>query len=127
MIRSNRDQIFISQNNTDEMRLTKSQLEVLHILWASDTPLSAQGIAEKLRYQIGSSLIVSIAIENLLAEDAICTSIWDLKQVYNSGFYREERRMFITVPTPDGATADAMVQPIVFGSHPRRLRFSAAI
>lgn len=45
------------------------------ILWASDTPLSAQGIAEKLRYQIGSSLIVSIAIENLLAEDAICTSI----------------------------------------------------
>lgn len=71
MIRSNRDQIFISQNNTDEMRLTKSQLEVLHILWASDTPLSAQGIAEKLRYQIGSSLIVSIAIENLLAKDAV--------------------------------------------------------
>lgn len=53
------------------MRLTKSQLEVLHILWASDTPLSAQGIAEKLRYQIGSSLIVSIAIENLLAKDAV--------------------------------------------------------
>ena len=71
MIRSNRDPIFISQNNTDEMRLTKSQLEVLHILWASDTPLSAQGIAEKLKYRIGSSLIVSIAIENLLAEDAI--------------------------------------------------------
>ncbi len=35
--------------------------------------------------------------------------------------------MFITVPTPDGAAANTMVQPTVFGSHPRRLRFSAAI
>ena len=56
-----------------------------------------------------------------------CAPVWDFKQVYSSSFYREERRMFITVPTPDGATADAMVQPIVFGSHPRRLRFSATI
>ena len=56
-----------------------------------------------------------------------CAPVWDFKQAYSSSFYREERRMFITVPTPDGATADAMVQPIVFGSHPRRLRFSAAI
>lgn len=52
-----------------------------------------------------------------------CAPVWDLKQVYNSGFYREERRMFITVPAPDGATADTLAQPIVFGSHPRRLRF----
>ena len=56
-----------------------------------------------------------------------CAPVWDFKQAYSSSFYREERRMFITVPTPDGATADAMVQPIVFGSHPRRLRFSATI
>ena len=56
-----------------------------------------------------------------------CALVWDFKQAYSSSFYRADRRMFITVPTPDGATVDAMVQPIVFGSHPRRLRFSAAI
>ena len=52
-----------------------------------------------------------------------CAPVWDLKQAYNSSFYREERRMFITVPTPDGAAADTLAQPIVFSSHPRRLRF----
>ena len=55
----------------DDMRLTKSQLEVLHILWASDIPLSVQGIAEKSKYRIAGRLIVSIAIENLLAKDAV--------------------------------------------------------
>lgn len=55
----------------DDMRLTKSQLEVLHILWASDIPLSVQGIAEKSKYRIAGRLIVSIAIKNLLAKDAV--------------------------------------------------------
>lgn len=59
------------QNNTDNMRLTKSQLEVLHILWSSDTPLSVQGIVEKSKYRITGSLIVSVAIENLLAKDVV--------------------------------------------------------
>lgn len=53
------------------MRLNKPQLEVLHILWSSDTPLSAQGIAEKSKSRIVGRLIVSIAIKNLLAKDAV--------------------------------------------------------
>lgn len=53
------------------MKFTKTQLEVLHTLWASDTPLSVQEIAEKARYRIFGRLIVSIAIENLLAKDAV--------------------------------------------------------
>lgn len=53
------------------MRLTKLQLEVLHILWASDTPMSVQGIAEKSKYRIVGRLIIPIAIENLLAKDVV--------------------------------------------------------
>ena len=53
------------------MRLNKPQLEVLHILWSSDTPLSAQGIAEKSKSRIVGRLIVSIAVKNLLAKDAV--------------------------------------------------------
>ena len=59
------------------MKLSKPQLEVLHILWAADMPLSVQGIAERSKYRIASSLIVSIVIENLLAKEA----------VYQSGVY----------------------------------------
>lgn len=53
------------------MKLTKTQLEILQILWSSDTPLSVQGIAEKLKYRIAGRLIISIAIENLLAKEAV--------------------------------------------------------
>lgn len=53
------------------MRLTKLQLEILHILWAADMPLSVWGIAEKSKYRIAGRLIVSIAVENLLAKEAI--------------------------------------------------------
>lgn len=53
------------------MKLSKLQLEVLHILWAVDTPLSVQGIAEKSKYRIAGRFIISIAIENLLAKDAV--------------------------------------------------------
>ncbi len=53
------------------MKLTKVQHEVLHILWASDTPLSVQGIAEKSKYRLVGRLIISIAIENLLAKNAV--------------------------------------------------------
>lgn len=55
----------------DDMRFTKLQLKVLHILWSSDTPLSVQGITEKSKYQIAGRLIISIAIENLLAKDVV--------------------------------------------------------
>ena len=53
------------------MTLSKVQLEILHILWSSDTPLSVQGIAEKSKYRIAGRLIISIAVENLLAKEAI--------------------------------------------------------
>lgn len=53
------------------MKLTRVQLEILHILWSSDTPLSVQGIAEKSKYRIAGRLIISIAVENLLAKEAI--------------------------------------------------------
>lgn len=53
------------------MALTRPQLEVLHVLWSSDIPLSIQGIAEKTKYRIASRFIVAIVIENLLAKDAV--------------------------------------------------------
>ncbi len=53
------------------LRLTKPQLEILHILWASDTPLSLQEITEQSKYRIAGRVIVSIIIENLLAKEAV--------------------------------------------------------
>lgn len=51
-----------------DMRLTQSQLEILHIFWASNTPLSLRGISERSRYRIAGRFIVSIIIEDLLAK-----------------------------------------------------------
>jgi len=56
------------------MNLTKMQLEILHILWVSDTPLSLQEITERSRYRIAGSAIVPIIIENLLAKEAVYQS-----------------------------------------------------
>lgn len=53
------------------MKFTKLHLDILHILWSSDTPMSVQGIAEKSKYRIAGRLIISIAIDNLLAKDAV--------------------------------------------------------
>lgn len=53
------------------MNLTKPQLEILHILWASDTPLSLPEIKERSEYRIAGRFIVPIIIENLLAKDAV--------------------------------------------------------
>lgn len=53
------------------MLLTPSQLELLHILWAADAPLSLREIAERSRYRIASKFIVSIIIENLLVKEAV--------------------------------------------------------
>lgn len=53
------------------MKLTKSQLEILHILWSSDGPLSVREIADKSKYRIAGRLIVSAVIENLLAKEAV--------------------------------------------------------
>ncbi len=53
------------------MNLTKPQLEILHLLWASDTPLSLQEITEQAKYRIAGRVIVSIIIENLLAKEAV--------------------------------------------------------
>ena len=54
-----------------KMGLTKSQLEILHILWSSDGPLSVREIADKSKYRIAGRLIVSAVIENLLAKEAV--------------------------------------------------------
>ncbi len=53
------------------MNLTRRQLEILHILWASDTPLSLQEITEQSKYRIAGRVIVSIIIENLLAKGTV--------------------------------------------------------
>lgn len=53
------------------MKLTRHQLKILHILWASDTPLSLQEITERSKYRIAGRFIVSIIIENLLAKEAV--------------------------------------------------------
>ncbi len=53
------------------MTLTNLQLEILHILWTSDTPLSLQEITERSKYRIAGRVIVPVIIENLLAKDAV--------------------------------------------------------
>lgn len=53
------------------MRFTKLQLEVLHILWSADTPLSKQEIADRSKYRFAKKLIVSIAIDKLLTKRAV--------------------------------------------------------
>lgn len=53
------------------MKLSNIQLSILHILWSSNRPLSLQEITEKLYYRSAGRIIASIAIENLLAKQAI--------------------------------------------------------
>jgi len=53
------------------MRLTKLQLEILHILWAANFPLSIQEIAEKTKFRFAAGFITALVIENLLAKDAV--------------------------------------------------------
>lgn len=53
------------------MRFTKLQFEVLHILWSADTPLSMQEIADRSKYRFAGKLILSITIEELLTKSAV--------------------------------------------------------
>lgn len=53
------------------MKLAKSQLEILHILWSSDTPLSIQEIAERSKYRFAGRIIVDFVVEELLAKKAV--------------------------------------------------------
>lgn len=53
------------------MKLIKPQLEILHILWSSDRPLSLQEITDRSGYRFAGRFIVSAVIEDLLAKDAI--------------------------------------------------------
>ena len=53
------------------MKFTKLQFEVLHILWSADTPLSMQEIADRSKYRFAKKLIVSIAIDKLLTKRAV--------------------------------------------------------
>jgi len=61
------------------MRLTPVQLEVLHMLWASDTPLLVERRSEKSKYRIVGRLIVSVVIENLLAKETVYRAVAGLQ------------------------------------------------
>lgn len=53
------------------MKLSKSQLEILHVLWSLDGPLSMREIADKRKYHIVNRFIVMVTIENLLVKGAL--------------------------------------------------------
>lgn len=60
-----------STDKEHTMKLTKPQLETLHILWSSDTPLSLQEITDRSKCRFAGGLIVSTVIGNLLEKDAV--------------------------------------------------------
>lgn len=53
------------------MKFTRLQLRILHILWAANSPLSIQEIAEKTKLRLAARFITTLVIENLLAKGAV--------------------------------------------------------
>ena len=53
------------------MKLTKSQLEVLHILWSSDKPQSIQEIVQRSKYRFIGNIIVSFIVKTLQEKEVI--------------------------------------------------------
>ena len=53
------------------MEFTTPQLEILSILWSSETPLSLSEIAERTKYRFAASFIVRILVGDMLAKKMI--------------------------------------------------------
>ena len=53
------------------MNFTAPQLEILSILWSSETPLSLSQIAKQTKYRFAASFIVRILVGDMLAKKII--------------------------------------------------------
>lgn len=56
------------------MKLSRWELEVLHILWSSDEPLTTQEIASQLRHHYFKKAITTIVIDNLIDKHIVAQS-----------------------------------------------------
>lgn len=56
------------------MKLSRLELEVLHILWTSDAPLTMQEIADRLRHHYFKKAIATLVIDNLIDKHAVTQS-----------------------------------------------------
>lgn len=51
--------------------------------------------------------------------------VWNIKQIHESEFFREDREMFIEVEYGrEGKKIDTVAQPLRFNDHPRQLKYS---
>lgn len=72
------------------MKLSRLELEVLHILWTSDAPLTMQEISDRLRYHYFKKAIATLVIDNLI----------DKRVVTQSGVYQDfSRKTNTTTPS----------------------------
>ena len=72
------------------MKLSRWELEVLHILWSYDEPLTTQEIASRLRHHYLKKAIATLVIDNLI----------DKRVVTQSGVYQDfARKTNTTTPS----------------------------
>lgn len=62
------------RNRPNKMKLSRLELEVLHILWTSDAPLTMQEIADRLRHHYFKKAIATLVIGNLIDKHAVTQS-----------------------------------------------------
>lgn len=82
------------RNRPNKMKLSRLELEVLHILWTSDAPLTMQEIADRLRHHYSKKAIATLVIDNLIDKHAVT----------QSGVYQDYSRKTNTI-TPSFASA----------------------
>ncbi len=80
------------------MKLSRWELEVLHILWSSDEPLTTQEIASRLRHHYLKKAIATLVIDNLI----------DKRVVTQSGVYQDFSRKMNPI-TPSFASVISFV------------------
>lgn len=57
-----------------EIKLSKSQMKILHILWTSETSMSIKEIAKCAKYRFAGNIIASYVVEELLSKEAVFPS-----------------------------------------------------
>lgn len=62
------------RNRPNKMKLSRLELEVLHILWTSDAPLTMQEIADRLRHHYFKKAITTLVIDNLIDKHIVAQS-----------------------------------------------------
>jgi hypothetical protein len=77
------------RNRPNKMKLSRLELEVLHILWTSDAPLTMQEIADRLRHHYFKKAIATLVLDNLIDKHAVT----------QSGVYQDFSRKTNTIPS----------------------------